>query len=82
MANITIRDLPDNTKENLRILAAKSGVSLESYARLVLQKASSSDSFLQQNILDLASKYFGHKYGVELDLPERSSTRDKVTFEQ
>ncbi|PCI33355.1 MAG: hypothetical protein COB54_03370 [Alphaproteobacteria bacterium] len=82
MANITIRDLPDNTKENLRVLAAKSGVSLEAYARLVLQKASSSDSFLQQNILDLAGKYFGRKYGVELGLPERSSTRGEINFEQ
>ena len=82
MANITIRDLPDNIKEILRVQAAKSGMSLEAYARLILQKASSSNFFLQPNILDLASKYFGHKYGVELDLPERSSTRDKVIFEQ
>ncbi|MBL4612106.1 MAG: hypothetical protein JKY91_00025 [Emcibacter sp.] len=82
MANITIRDLPDNTKENLRVLAVKSGVSLEAYARLILQKAASSDSFLQPNILDLASKYFGRKNGVELDLPERSSARDQVTIEQ
>lgn len=81
MANITIRGLPDNTKENLRVLAAKSGVSLEAYARLILQKASSSSSFLQPNILDLASKYFGHKNGVELELPERSSTRKGVNFE-
>ncbi len=81
MANITIRDLPDNTKENLRIQAAKSGISLEAYARLILQKASNSSSFLQPNILDLASKYFGHKYGMELDLPKRRSTRKEVNFE-
>lgn len=81
MANITIRDLPDNTKESLRVQAAKSGVSLEAYARLILQKASSSDFFLQPNILDLASKYFGRENGVELELSERSSTREEVKFE-
>jgi len=81
MANITIRDLPDNTKESLRVQAAKSGVSLEAYARLILQKASNSDFFLQSNILDLASKYFGRENGVELDLPDRSSKREEVKFE-
>jgi len=81
MANITIRDLPDNTKESLRVQAAKSGVSLEAYARLILQKASSSGFPLQPNILDLASKYFGRENGVELELPDRSSTRKEVKFE-
>ncbi|WP_304053132.1 hypothetical protein [Nitrosomonas communis] len=31
MANITIRDLPDKTKEILRIHAVQAGVSLEAY---------------------------------------------------
>lgn len=80
MANITIRDLPDSTKESLRVQAAKSGISLEAYARHILQKASSSDFFLQPNILNLATKYFGDKYGVELELPERNTSRDQVEF--
>lgn len=80
MANITIRDLPDSTKENLRVQAAKSGISLEAYARHILQKASSSDFFLQPNILDLATKYFGGKYGIDLELPDRNTERSQVDF--
>lgn len=81
MANITIRDLPGPTKESLRVQAAKSGISLEAYARHILQKASRSDFFLQPNIVDLASKYFGPKHGVDLDLPSRHSTREQVEFD-
>ncbi len=81
MANITIRDLPENTKESLRVLAAKSGISLEAYARYILQKASASDSFLQPSILDLADTYFGAKKGVDLELPKRGSEREEVKFD-
>ena len=78
MANITIRDLPDITKEVLRVQAAKSGISLEAYARYILQTVSSSDRFIQKDILSLADKYFGKEKGVDLDLPERSSAREDV----
>lgn len=81
MANIIVRDLPDRTKETLRVQAAKSGISLEAHARHILQKASSSDDFLHPSILDLASKYFGSENGVDLDLPDRTSEREKVDFE-
>lgn len=80
MANITIRDLSDSTKESLRVQAAKSGISLEAYARLILQTASTSEGFLQPDILKLAFKYFGDKNGVDLVLPKRSSSRPDVQF--
>lgn len=76
MANITIRDLPDTARENLRVQAAKSGISLEAYARHILQKASSSEAFIQSDILVLADKYFGKAQGVDLKLPERHSDRE------
>ena len=80
MATITIRDLPDSTKKSLRIQAAKAGLSFEAYARLILQKASSSGGFRPFNILDLAEKYFGSKHGVELELPRRRSKRHSIDF--
>ncbi len=80
MANITVRDIPDSTKESLRIQAATAGVSLEAYVRYILQAASSSDSFMQPDIMDLADKYFGSENGVELELPERSSKRNEIEF--
>lgn len=82
MANITIRDLPDQTKEILRVQAAKSGISLEAYARYILQTVSVSDRFVQPSIIDLAGKYFGAKHGIDISLPERSSKRELVDFSE
>ncbi len=81
MANITIRDLPGNTKEILRVQAARSGVSLESYARHILQRASRLEDFMQPKIVDCAQKFFGPKAGVDLDIPGRSSAREDVEFD-
>ncbi len=75
MASITIRNLPEQTKETLRIQAAQSGVSLESYIRQLLRNAASEKDQKQINILDLAEKYFGSKNGIDLELPERKSKR-------
>lgn len=82
MATITIRNLPDQIKESLRVQAAKSGVSLEAYARHVLQSVTLSERFIQPSILELAGQYFGTKHGIDLVLPERSSGRFSVDFEQ
>ena len=81
MANITVRDLPDKTKETLRVHAAQVGISLEAYTRHILQTASSSDDFKSVNILKISEKYFGAKEGVELELPERNSKRQSVDFD-
>lgn len=81
MANITIRDLPDHAKESLRVQAAKSGISLEAYARHILQTASTSDRLVQPDVTDLAGKYFGTKHGANISLPERSSFRSNVDFD-
>jgi len=78
MANITIRDLPDQTKEALRVAAAQSGISLEAYARHILQKASCSDFFEPVNILNLAKQCFGSKHGVDLDLPSRDAQHQRL----
>lgn len=81
MASLTIRDLPDQTKETLRVQAAKSGLSLEAYVRHVLQMASSSEDFQPVNIAKLATRHFGPRGGVELELPSRKSRREAVTFQ-
>ena len=81
MASITIRDLPDKTKEALRIHAAQSGLSLESYVRQVLREASQTDRLKSVSILDLAEKHFGPKHGVDIELPERNSQRKPVDFD-
>lgn len=81
MANITIRDLPDKTKESLRVHAAQAGVSLEAYARLLLQQASRSKGKRPVRVLEVADKYFGAGSGVDIELPKRGSKRQPVDFE-
>jgi len=81
MVSITIRNLPEGTKESLRIHAAKSGVSLEAYARQILQDASRAPSVRAGNLLDLSNRHFGVGNGIELDLPARGSNRAPVEFQ-
>ncbi len=80
MASITIRDLPDKTKEALRVHAAQCGVSLEAYVRQVLKKASTANGLKAVSILDMADKYFGSKHGIDIELPKRSSKRQMVEY--
>ncbi|MCP4252322.1 MAG: hypothetical protein GY775_02740 [Candidatus Scalindua sp.] len=80
MASITIRNLPDKTKETLRIRAAQSGVSLESYVRQILRKASGANGLKPVSILDMAERCFGTRHGVDIELPKRSSKRQSVEF--
>jgi len=80
MANMTIRDLPDRTKERLRVAAAKCGVSLEAYARQILQEAAQVEGALLLNLGELARECFGAEGGVELELPLRGSGREAVVF--
>ena len=80
MASITIRNLPDQSKESLRVQAAKSGISLEAYVRQILEEASGLESGKKVNLLELAQGYFGSKGGVDLELPNRGSHRGSSHF--
>lgn len=80
MANITIRDLPDAAKDNLRIQAAYAGVSLEAYVRSILSDVAREHSTQNSDILDLAQRYFGAKNGIKLDIQNRSSKRGIADF--
>jgi plasmid stability protein len=75
MGSITIRNLPDQSKESLRVQAAKSGMSLEAYVRKILEEASGLESDKKINILELAQGYFGSQGGLDLELPKRGSHR-------
>jgi antitoxin FitA len=81
MASITIRNLPDKTKDVLRVRAAQEGVSLEAYVRNLLQRVSTSETSPSTTIVDLARKYFGPKNGVDLELPSRRTHREPPEFD-
>ena len=81
MASITIRNLSDQIKERLRRQAARHGISLEAYARQILQQASSAETPGPLDLVALSQTYFGAEGGVDLPLPARGSKREPVDFE-
>lgn len=77
MASITIRNLDESIKTDLRILAAQHGNSMEEEARQILKRA------LASNTSGLGSKIsqrFAALGGVELSLPARTLTRPAPDF--
>ncbi len=66
MANITIRNLPDDTIKILWARAAEHGMSLEGYVLELLQQESARESVPAVSIADLARRIFGPEHGIEL----------------
>lgn len=81
MSSITIRKLPEPTKERLRIRAARSGMSLEAYTRQILQAASQSGPSEVLDLSKLAQGCFGSENGTDLALPPRGSNRPPLCFD-
>jgi plasmid stability protein len=73
MATITIRNLNDETKTKLRLLAAQHGHSMEEEARRILSFAVNQTE--QRGLGTLISQKFETIGGVELELPARSTSR-------
>ena len=67
MANLSVRNLNDDTYERLRVRAAQHGVSMEEEVRRILKRAVSAPERLR----DLFLAHFGPASGVDLDLPAR-----------
>ncbi|MCP1499532.1 plasmid stability protein [Pseudomonas migulae] len=70
MASITIRNLDDQVKEQLRIAAAHNGHSMEEEARLILGRALSTVD-RAGGLGSRISKRFSATGGIDLDLPPR-----------
>jgi plasmid stability protein len=81
MASITIRNLDEKLKEQLRITAAHNGHSMEEEARLILGRALAT----VDRAGGLGSRIrnrFRAVDGVELDLPERTEKAAGVDFSE
>jgi plasmid stability protein len=86
MATITIRQLDESTKANLRIQAARNGRSMEAEAREILTSAvkkskSASKPKSGKALWDSIRSRFEPLGGVELELPVREVPRDPPVFE-
>lgn len=82
MASLTIRNLDERTKAQLRIQAARHGRSMEEEARTILRNA------VEASQPDAGGQGLGHRIqahfaalgGVELELPERVSPPAPALF--
>ena len=81
MASITIRNLEDGLKRQLRIRAAQHGQSMEEEARQILRVALSPNSRNPVNLARAIRARFAPLGGVDLDLPPREPMREPPRFD-
>lgn len=67
MANLSVRKLDPYAYEQLRIRAAKHGVSMEEEARQIIYQAVSAP----ESISSVFKKYFGYENGINLEISDR-----------
>ncbi|MCX5951472.1 MAG: plasmid stabilization protein [Cyanobacteria bacterium] len=83
MATLTIRNLDEGTKAQLRIQAARHGRSMEEEARTILREAieaSQPSAATKQGLGSRIQAHFDSLGGVELELPQRSSQPTPAHF--
>ena len=71
MASITIRNLDEETKDRLRIRAARRRRSMEDEVCNILRKALASDAAAPGNLAASITTRFRSLGGIDLDLPPR-----------
>jgi plasmid stability protein len=83
MATLTIRNLDERTKAQLRVQAARHGRSMEEEARTILRTAieATQGEVQVERLGNRIHAHFAQLGGVELDLPERSAAPAAAEFE-
>jgi len=83
MATLTIRNLDERTKTQLRIQAARHGRSMEEEARTILRSAIETRHPVGagKGLGSRIHQRFAQLGGVELELPERSTPAIPALFE-
>ena len=84
MATLTIRNLDDETKQTLRLRAARHGNSLEEEIRGILRRAAREEEKPQRhkNLYQAIRELVEPHGGFDLEIPERSrAMRDPPTFD-
>ncbi len=81
MASITIRNLDEPLKTQLRVRAAHNGHSMEQEARVILRDAlTHTKTGVVTNLADAITRRFAPLGGVNLPDPERAEPRDPPDF--
>lgn len=80
MATMTIRDLDDDLKMQLRVRAARHGKSMEEEARSILRSALRTEPLSGQSLVDSIRAMVEPYGGIALELPPRELQRDPPDF--
>lgn len=80
MATITVRNLDDDLKTALRLVAARHGHSMEEEVRHILRRALAAPS--QQGLGSQIRQRFAEQGGVELALPSRKTQPRPAEFKE
>lgn len=81
MASITIRNLNDGIKQNLRVRAAQNGHSMEEEVREILRRTLDVDPLPEKNLGTAIHQLFKAAGAIELDVPPRQPMRDPPRFD-
>jgi plasmid stability protein len=76
MASITIRKLPESTKRQLRLRAARNGHSMEQEARELLEAGLAKPEPKGESLGAAIHRRFAALGGVDLKIPPRGPIRD------
>jgi plasmid stability protein len=79
MASITIRNIEEGLKSDLRIRAAMQGHSMEEEARQILREALQTQ---QPSLVSLARSLFGPEGGIDLDAHPAVTPRNPMDFDR
>ena len=78
MATLLIRDLDDTLYAGLEQQARLNGRTIEDETREILRgRIVQPSPAPQENIMQIAARFFGSGTGLDLDLPRRSEDRDR-----
>lgn len=78
MASLSIRRLDDEDFKNLRIQAAKHGVSMEEEVRQIIKRSISSP----KKITLVFQKHFGAAHGIDVTLDSNREPHNPIDFEE
>ncbi len=78
MANLSVRNLDSKAYKQLRILAAKHGISMEEEARRIIYQA----VLAPERISQIFTENFGSKNGVDLILSDRRKPHEPMDFNE
>lgn len=81
MASLTIRNLNETTKAQLRLIAASNGHSMEQEARLILSNAvNKANAPAEQNLVQRIEKRFAGVDTKDFTVPQRTPAPPALKF--